>query len=476
MKKGYWILLLIVVGFLLNFIIPPFQNPDEPQHFAEVMIYARGEESRPAVEKEVIRLMDKYNWWKHLGMGKPVELPEALSDIPFLVGGYPVKDFRVVLKNIVLYHFFLGKSLGPFFRGNMEAAYYLCRFVSFCFILGALVLAWISLKKIEGKGRESGAFLFILFLPQFLQAAVSVNSDALAILLGALFFYSAVSLMAGEIRYFHFFFLFAAAGMGFFSDRSAFLLIPMAIIIPFFIIKKENYKESIVYVLAFLTGIFMLTGILVNIFPLRFENSINLFGRNLGNLGEALPLLFTFDEFSLKFFTTSMDGFLLKFGWAVFGPGGWLYIFWRVTVIFSIVGVGLFLAIRLKTALGIKSSEKYLWKLRGRPCPGESCDGLQLRLVLFFLLAVFFQLAAAWTYYGSHKILAQGRHFFPLIIPVAFLFVTGIKCFFDLFYPRAGRIALAAFVLLEFFFLNYVIWAQMLPVFHMVMKSPHKGI
>jgi hypothetical protein len=507
MKKGYWLLFLWTVGFLLNFIIPPFQNPDEPQHFAAVMIYARGEENRPAVEKEVIRLMDKYNWWKHLGMGKPVELPEALSDIPFLVSGYPVKDFRVMLRNIVLYHFLLGKGLGFFCRGNMEEAYFLCRFVSFVFILGALVLVWKSLKKIEGKGREG--FLFILFLPQFLQAAVSVNSDALAILLGSLFFYAAVSLIRGDAKISHFFFLFTAAGIGFFSDRSVFLLIPMTVIIPFFIIKKEIYKESIVYILAILIVVLMLTSILVNIFPLQFENSITLFGSNLESLGEALPRLFAFDAFGLRFFAASMDSFFLRFGWAVFGPGAGFYIFWRIMVIFSIAGVVVFLGMRavtffkrgpfwvrrVKTGLGIKPAKKHLWKLEGRSAsisprsplkrsrtepakavPAASEEKFLMKLVVFSLLAVFFQLAAAWTYYGSHEILAQGRHFFPLIIPVAFLFVVGIKCFFDLFHAQAGRIALTAFVVLEFFFLNTIIWARMFPFFHMIIKSPHPGI
>ena len=96
--------------------------------------------------------------------------------------------------------------------------------------------------------------------------------------------------------------------------------------------------------------------------------------------------------------------------------------------------------------------------------------------MFFSLLAVLFNLIAAWTYYGSHQVLAQGRHFFPLIIPIAFLFVLGLRQIFDRIRPGLGRVAVMGFVVIEFFILNFVIWAQMVPVFHMMIKSPYKGM
>jgi hypothetical protein len=101
---------------------------------------------------------------------------------------------------------------------------------------------------------------------------------------------------------------------------------------------------------------------------------------------------------------------------------------------------------------------------------------LYLKLIGFFLLAAILEVSAAWTYYGTHNILAQGRHFFPLILPIAFLFVVGIKTFSDLFHPQAGKIAIASFILIEFLFLNYCLWSYILPVFHLSISSPHAGV
>ena len=185
-------LFIIGMGILLNFIVPPFQNPDEPNHFGAVMIYARGEEQKPAVEKEIIRFMDQNNWWKYLGMGRPAVLPASLSDIPFLMGNNPAKDFRVRLNNIVLYHFLLGKGIGLLGLWDVIPAYYFCRLVSFLFCAGAIFLSVLAFQKLSE--RHSRLFLwgifFILFLPQFLLGMVAVNADAMAVFLGALFFYA----------------------------------------------------------------------------------------------------------------------------------------------------------------------------------------------------------------------------------------------------------------------------------------------
>ncbi len=124
------------VGVLFNFIIPPFQNPDEPQHFGAVIIKARGEEQREVVEQEIIRFMDKHHWWKLLGMGRPKDLPNKISDIRFIMDYGSSSDFRDRLNRIFLYHFVMGNVVRVFFRDDIISAYYLCRLVSFLFIFG----------------------------------------------------------------------------------------------------------------------------------------------------------------------------------------------------------------------------------------------------------------------------------------------------------------------------------------------------
>jgi len=454
----------VVVGILFNFIIPPFQNPDEPQHFGAVLIKARGEEQREVVEQEIIRFMDKHHWWKLLGMGRPKDLPDKISDIRFIMDYGPSSDFRDRLNRIFLYHFIMGNVVRVSFRDDIVSAYYLCRLVSFLFIFGAVFLTAVSLRKIAGKYEElfSWGLLFILFLPQFLVNIVSVNADCMAIFLSAAFFYAVVSLIKGEVKLIHFVLIYTSAVAGFMTDRSTFLLLPLSLIVPFFLIRGEKYKNLIVYSITFLMAVLMLSTLFVIFFPLQADSSIGLFTKSFAEIGEALPGMLAFDSQSTGFFNLLCDSFLLKFGWASFGTGMTVYFIWRVLIFATIIGVGAYFIKYILAKI----------KRKRREIENDS----YLKITGFFLLAIVFQLLAVWTYYGSHGMGGQGRHFFPLILPIAFLFTLGLKTFGDLICKGAGKKAVAVFVLVEFIFLNYCIWNYLVPVFHLVIKSPHPGV
>jgi len=456
---------LLTAAVVLNFIVPPFQSPDETKNFGAIMIYARGESQRTAVEQEIIRFMDRNQWWKYIGMGRPNELPTALSDIPFLMDYYPGSDFRAGLNNIVLYHYLLGKTAAVLGLKEVAPTYYFCRFISFLFTAGTIL--WMVLAFMKISGRQTQLYKWgigiVLFLPQFLLGMVAVNADAMAVFLGALFFYAVVSLISGERKDSNFAILIVTGILGFFTDRSTFILIPLGVLVLFFLIKKKlNYREYVVSVLAFFMVLLMLAAVLVNLFPLQADSSIRLFGTNLQNIGKALPQLFSLGEFNREFFVTSMDGFLFKFGWAAFSAAEPFYVLWRSLVVFAFIGTWIYL---------IKS---ILSRFKNRRKP--SADEYNFKLVVFFMMAVFFQLTAVWTYYGIHNIMTQGRYFFPLLIPIVFLFLLGIKTFFDVFRKGAGRTAVAAIVVLEFFFLNTCVWQYLLPVFHLIVKSANVGI
>lgn len=457
--------LIISVFLVLNFIVPPIQNPDETKNFGAIMIFARGEDQKPAVEKEIIRMMDRNNWWKHLGRGRPPVLPANLAEIDFLfLKDYSGTDFRVRLNEIVLYHFIMGKAVAIAGLKDVESAYYLCRLMSFLFIVGAIFLAMLTFAKISAKSSQffRWGVLFIIFLPQFLLGMVSVNADVMAVFLSMLFFHAVVSLLSGEWRGRYFLTMIITGVLGLFTDRSTFILLPLGVLTLFFLIRKKNYREYIVSVLAFFIVLFMLAALLINLFPLQAESSLILFGKNLANIGKVLPGLFSFGEFNREMFAASLDGFLFKFGWAAFGAAGVFYYFWRSLVVVSFVGGGVYLA-------------KYLTS-REKNNRRKIGSGYNVKLLLFFSLAAFLQLAAVWAYYGSKSILGQGRYFFPLIVPLVYIFFLGIKTVFDLFHKDAGRIAVAALIVLEFFFLNYCVWQYIIPVFHMTIKSPVAGV
>ena len=502
------VLFYAAVVLFLNFAVPPFQNPDEPQHFGGIMLEALGEDRQEAVEQEIIEMMDKHHWWRFVGMGRPAELPERLADISFLMGHYPLRDFKQRLAGIEFYHRLFGNIFRFLGIEDVTSAYYLCRLTSVFLALGVLVFLCLTLQLFRQELQVlflPGLF-FVLFLPQFLMSSVAVNSDALANFLGALFFWAAASLFAGKgKKHILFSLLLLSAAVGFLVDRSTFTLVPLALIVPFFLVGKKKFQESIVNLLAFLVVFLFSAVLLVKFFPVLADNNLRMFGLVFQRFSRAAPVLFSLGEGSRQFLTFIVDSFLLKFGWALFGAGAGVYYVWRLAVTLSLAGIFLFLGRkgwnfvkgwpvwmeRLQRSVGIKPSSMLVHRriryLRHRENPAASGGGTEekmqsmssaflIKLAVFSMVAVLFQIMAAWTYYGSHQMLAQGRHFFPLIIPVALLFVLGMRSFFESIRSRAAGIALMLFVTAEFLLLNYVIWARMLPFFHMIIKSPHPGI
>lgn len=328
-------LFLLSVGILLNLIIPPFQNPDEPKHFGAIMIYAQGEENQDAIESNIIRFMVENEWWGFVGMGRPSPLPEKLSDIDYLMSNYSVSDFRQLLQKVTGYHYLIGKILRVFSTNNIRAAYYLSRFFSFLFILGSFFLVhktflkvgtvpnfkknWDSPLLVDG---DSPHFLvygvfFALFLPQLLLTSLSVAPDALTIFLGSLFFFAATSLLSekhGKLRFGYAALLIIPAILGIFADRSTFPLLILLILFPFFFVKKTNYQKTIIYSLGalilFILGLYFLT----LLFPLQIENSFLLFKNTLQRAVSGIPKLFSFNAFTQEFFIQTADSFLLKIG------------------------------------------------------------------------------------------------------------------------------------------------------------------
>ena len=501
-------LFLLSVGILLNLIIPPFQNPDEPKHFGAIMIYAQEEEQQAAIESDIIRFMDENEWWGFVGMGRPSPLPDKLSEIDYLMSHYRVSDFRQLLQNVTFYHFFMGKILRLFSKNNIQTAYYLCRLVSFLLMLGSFFLVYRGFSQIgtvpdlnnfkekrdspylaEGPNFIYGVF-FALFLPQLLLVSLAVAPDALTIFLGSLFFFSAISLLSekhGKYRLGYAALLIIPAVLGFFADRSTFPLLILLVLFPFFFIKKKNYQKSIIYSLAFLILFILLLYFLTLLFPIQIENSFLLLKNTLHRAVSGIPKLLLFNDFTGQFFIQMADSFLLKFGWMAYSGHKIFYIIWRLFITLSMIGVilylGKFLSLRSKkmnqtrsSSIRISPSSSQNFKIKSRKMKKQTKrfqEFSHLKILLFSLLAIFIQILGLWSFYGTGGILVQGRHLFPLILPIAVVFLIGIKSLFDSFHKRGGQIALVAFSLFLFLFFNFALWNYIVPIFHLSLKGPH---
>jgi hypothetical protein len=460
-NKIYIFIYVILTALVMNLIIPCFQNPDEPQHFGAIMMYSLGKENKDLIEKELIKIMEKNNWRTQVGIGRQKTLPESFANLEFLT----FYDFKTPLGNLVIYHYVLGKLLKIFNQADILYSYYFCRFISILFYFGSLVIIYYSFKKFSYLLDDSFLYglFFILFLPQFSILSVSVNSDAPLIFLATLFFYSSLSLIMGHFSIGLILLMLLSAVASFFTDRSGIFLLFLACSVPIFFIKKTNVRKLALPLLIFFIVVALVIILIIHFFPGQVANNIAIIKANYGYVVHFFLQFFAFTgKANQILFLLLGDSFFLKFGWMAFGPPKAFYYFWRFLVLLSIFGIIFFLGKVILRQLKRKKSTFQVFS--------------EFKIAVFFLLAIFIQAQAVWVGTNLFNTLGQGRYFYPLIIPIAFLFLFGLKSFFDAFHKKAGLIAVGAFIILELLFFNYTIWNYVIPVFHLTIKAPHPGI
>jgi len=407
--------------------------------------------------------MHKNAWWKHIGERTPEIPPDTFSDVDF----FSFTDFQSAIGQTVFYHFLLGKTISLLFKTDILGAYYFCRLVSILFLLTSLLLCLDIFRKLPfnenllGDNLVWGA-LFVLFLPQFLILSVSVNPDSLSILLGTLFFYAAYHLMAERLKVFPIFLCVLCAVIGLFTDKSLFFLILLGLLLPFFLIRGKKVLRSISFVFLVFFLFVLVASWIAWYFPAQIYSTMSLINVRMLDKIQIIPQLFTLDEFNREFLAYLIDSSFLKFGWMAYSADRLFYWVWRISLFLSFLGVIIFLG-----RYAYSRIKRY--RLR-------SYDSPIFRVVMFSLIAVFTQILNVRIYQGTKFILPQGRYLFPLILPIAFIFILGLKSFFGLFHKKAGQVAVALFVVFQFFFFTYVVWNYLIPVFHLTVKSPHPGL
>jgi hypothetical protein len=454
-------LFFLTSSVLLNFVIPPFQNPDEPQHFGTVLTYGQGNENQENIQKSILSVMHKNEWWRLVGMRKPGVPPESFSEMDFLT----FSDFQRLIGETFLYHFLLGKAANFLFKENTLASYYFCRLISITLMLASLLMCGLVFGKMAKKQNFKeymwGVF-FILFLPQFLILSVAVNPDSFSIFLGTLFFFAAYHLMAEKFRLFHLFVCILCPFIGLFTDRSLFFLVLMVVFIPLVIIKRTKFFQAVFIVFSSLFLFILVTSWIAWYFPLQIYKTLSLIKVSILDKIPLIPQLFSSSEFNRDFMGYLIDSSFLKFGWMAFDAHSVFYYVWRASLCFVFLGIVIYFGKRV------------FRKIKKTQITTE--NAIISKTFFFFLFAVLVQLMSVWIFWAPEGKLPQGRYLFPVILPVAFLFILGLKNVFGLFHKKSGQLAIMVFVLFQFFFFTYVVWNYLIPVFHLTVKSPHPGM
>lgn len=436
------ILLAVGIGLVNVFLVPPFMNPDEVQHFMFTAGYAySGDEERlKEVDREVLQILKDYRWFHFVGVGPGWEATGKIQDVYFL--NYFTRDKRSISKTY--FHFIYGKILMLSGIRDSLTAFYFLRILSFFIYLGIFLLSFFFYR------RYFPGVWHYLIVGQLLvfQAGTilnSVNYDVLLTLLGVLFFIAA--------------YRFLDSGGG----RNVIILILLAalasliktggvlFIIYFFILLLFRYRFSVKFLkrlpLALLAFVIVFSWFNY-LFPDRFFTLYTIiFGklRSIGNGGGG----------GMGFFESVLESFYFYTGWMAFKlPGVWYWIL-KLFLLLSIAGAA--------AGIGVK-------RLRN----GEGWDGAPgVKWLLYVFVITVIHLLSIRFYYGS-GLMAQGRYLYPLLVPVVMFIYGGLAYVERLLRFKRNYLYLSYILFLVFFSLAALV--RIISIFYLEYASPHVGL
>jgi hypothetical protein len=175
-------------------LVPPWQGPDEPTHFALAKQFVRPDGREPAAvhefERQILQSMARHDWWGHYERPTPNPFPDSFSDVPNdLFRGTPDQPVYYRLAATVL-------RLAP--GWNVDQQYFLLRGLSIVLTAMTIALGWLGTKALFGTATAIGTLTIVTFHPQFLLSAMSVNPDVLINFCGALIWWQVARLLYSD--------------------------------------------------------------------------------------------------------------------------------------------------------------------------------------------------------------------------------------------------------------------------------------
>ncbi|HLP59032.1 MAG TPA: hypothetical protein VK186_09390 [Candidatus Deferrimicrobium sp.] len=439
------LVIAIGVGIFHVFIVPPFQNPDEVQHFLYSASYAYGKEEMVQVEQRVLELLKVHKWFHFVGIGPGWEKTKQISDIPF------VFHFNLDKQSTrkTAFHFAYGMLLKLTRVKDVLAAFYLMRFFSTLIYTGILVLVFFFFRK-QFPRRWEYLFAGILVVFQLGTILNAVNYDVFMVLWGTLFFiYSFHYLYFGKKLDLVLLMVFTAAAIltklvGFMF--LIYLLILISIRLRWRIkINKQWVQHSVLTLLFFIIAVCWLN----YLFPGRFFSLYSQVFRVMEDLNTSMTV-YSGKVIQVSFFNSITDSFYFYIGWMGYKLSTIWYFVLKLFLFISFIGYILLVVSK-------KAREMFIEK----------------KWLLFTAIAFILQVFSVWMYYG-HLPISQGRYLYPLIVPIIFLVYSGLEVVENWFGMRKHYIQ-TAYILFQ-----VVLWifavVRIISVFYLEIASPHPGL
>ncbi len=421
---------------LYLYLVPPWQGPDEPRHMEYILLMAEGAEpgtpAAAAIQARIISSMEEHRFWQYgyfINPYDPENPPRTLDDI------WP--GFAHETHQPPLYYWLVGRLVRWSGLGNIAAQLRLVRWLSALLGAGIVVAAWLAGRTLipNQPGFAAGTALFIAGLPMFAFIHAAANNDNLAAFFSAGVFLFGAGALRERLTWGRVLGMLVCALLALLTKRTgfiapaAFALISLGSLWP-----ERAGRRLTAWALGTLTGVLLAAGAAL-LWPAgrellaagwRFfhlpQDMVELL--TSGRYGEALlrtPYLY----YSRLIF----ESFWARFGWLnVRLAEGWYFVLLAVC---GAAGAGL------------------LKGLHHQPPEGY----LRRALIVYLLIAVaaFLLIMAKEVLYLSYRfgVVPQGRYLFPAVIPLATLFVWGLREWVPAAWRRtagwAGGLALLLF-------------------------------
>ncbi len=437
------------VGLVNVFLMPPFMNPDEIQHFMYAADTAYGPEELEQLDGRVLQLLKDHNWFHLIGIGPGWESIAEIKGIYFL-------HFFTRRKHTIsrtYFHLVYGKLLALSGVKDPLTAFYFLRLVSFC-LFSAIFLLSLFFYRRYFPGRWVFLGVGQLLIYQLGTILNAVNYDVILVLLGVLFFAASyVFLISG--RKLLLVALLCLAALASLIKTAGLLFFLYLFLLPWF---KYRPDRSLWKRLGLALILFLVVFSWFNyFFPSRFFNLYSAVFSKLRSMPGAFSAAGE-GGIGAGFFSSIFDSFYFYTGWMGFKLGDVWYFLLKLVFFLSLGGV----------FIGV-------WKKKTGPVPEHSREEqpFERKWVMYCFMVFLLQLAAVGLYYGS-SLMAQGRYLYPVIIPIVTLVYFGLGYLEETFRLRR-RYLLTGFVLFQVIFYFFAL-LRVISVFYLEVASPHAGL
>jgi hypothetical protein len=375
--------------------IPPWQNPDEPQHLMMVRLiqmhgpdFVLGADVDPAGERAILRSMVQHRWWEHYGRLPPDPPPTSFAEGPARVVdayfGPPDGGSRLYYRAVAAVFRHAGID-------DLLQQLYTMRAMAAGWSLLTLVCAWAGTRTLLGAHPALVVTSLMALHPQFALVSTTASPDAFVNLAGAVVWWRAAVLITGVTRARDVLLLLAAAVAAFLTRRVGATLVASATAIAVVCLRVpliDYWRRRRWHLLGGGIALAAAVGLVLSTAPADLQRAIEFSSRF--EVRQSARTIFANIDRLPTFLSGLFSTFWLSAGWLRYPAPAW----WLLITIVLVVGAAAGLT-RVRTM-----TERRAVRLAGFMVL------LQTAVIVAF-------------YFGMLQTGAQGRYLFP-VLPAVF--------------------------------------------------------